>query len=146
MQVTINDPELDTLLGMIASAGLEDSEFFTNSATAFTILAPTNDAFTALTDETTQLVTNDHNLLSNILVFHVLADVYPVERMTDGMEIVTAQGSSVTVSISNDNDDNEVVVTLNGMAQIIQADQIASNGLIHKINAVLFPSFYVRRE
>ena len=137
MQVTYNDPELDTLLAMIASAGLEDSEFFTSSA-AFTILAPTNDAFTALTDETTQLVTSDPDLLSSILMFHVLTDVYPVESMTDGMEIVTTQGSSVTVSISDNGNDN-VVATLNGMAQIIQADQIASNGLIHKLNAVLFP-------
>jgi len=70
--------------------------------------------------------------LQNILLFHVAVGVYKTENMQEGQKISMANSQDVTLSVR----DGKVVV--NGTANIV-ASIPASNGIIHVIDAVLFP-------
>ena len=72
--------------------------------------------------------------LAQILLYHVVPGLISSDAITDGMEVMTLQGSTLTLSRSD-----EGTLMVNG-AQVIAADLPAANGIIHVIDAVLVPS------
>jgi hypothetical protein len=99
----------------------------------FTVFAPTDDAFAALPQETLDAVLADpEGLLTQILLYHVVAGKWMAADLVDGQEIVTLQGAPLTISLS---DEGAMV----NDANIIATDIEASNGVIHVIDAVLVP-------
>jgi len=104
----------------------------------FTVFAPVNEAFAAIT------VPSDEGVLTNILLHHVVAGLNV--RSTD----LTPNGDTVAPSLEGDN----LTVTLPGTGSniadmtdgsgntdigIIAVDVQASNGVIHAVNKVLIP-------
>lgn len=129
--VVANSEVHNTLQAAIEAAGLVET---LQSAGPYTLFAPTDDAFAALPagliDELLADPTGD---LTQILFYHVLSGTALSTDLSDGQIVATLQGQSVTVTISNGN------VFIND-AQVIVADIITDNGVVHVIDAVLVPA------
>jgi hypothetical protein len=63
------------------------------------------------------------------LLYHAIPGVYPLELLSDGQELVTAQGSNVTHSISGPHTFDKV--------PLVERDQVAINGIAHLLGGVL---------
>ena len=100
----------------------------------FTLFAPTNAAFNALRSRfnLTEAALLGLPELTDTLRYHVLNGVTQAEAITDGLQLATLQGKSVTFSIDGTG------AKING-ANIIATDIEASNGVIHVIDAVIIP-------
>ena len=131
VDVIVNSEDHTLLEAAVGAAGLVDA---LSAEGPFTVFAPTDDAFTALTEalEVTVEELLDYPLLPAVLQYHVVgAEAYSTD-LTDGQEIETLLGENVTVTI------NAEGVFIND-AQVIVADIEADNGVVHVIDAVLLP-------
>jgi transforming growth factor-beta-induced protein len=104
----------------------------------FTVFAPTNSAFQALLDSS-----SDWNTLADIptatleavLNYHVIINAnVQSDQLSDGQTVETL-GGTATIDLSN----GTTVVGGNSSATVMPADVQGSNGVIHVINAVLLP-------
>ena len=131
VDIIVNSEDHTLLEAAVGAAGLDDA---LSAEGPFTVFAPTDDAFTALTEVLDVTVDEllAYPLLPAVLQYHVVgAEAYSTD-LTDGQEIETLLGEDVTVSITTDG------VFINN-AQVIVADLAADNGVVHVINAVLLP-------
>ncbi|MEO0748996.1 MAG: fasciclin domain-containing protein [Pseudomonadota bacterium] len=119
-----------TLVAAVQAAGLVDT---LKGEGPFTVFAPTDEAFAALPKGTvdTLLQPENKDQLVAILTYHVLPGKVMSTDLSDGMTATTVQGSDVTIG-------TEGGVTVNG-ANGVAADVVASNGVIHVIDAVILP-------
>ena len=119
-----------TLVAAVQAAGLVDT---LKGEGPFTVFAPTDEAFAALPKGTvdTLLQPENKDQLVAILTYHVLPGKVMSTDLSDGMTATTVQGSDVTIG-------TEGGVTVNG-ANVAAADVVASNGVIHVIDAVILP-------
>ena len=110
----------------------------------FTVFAPTNEAFQDLLtsldgyDSLDDFDTEEEiTLLVDILQYHVITSATLFANdLSDGDEFETLQGESIAISL-----DNGVFVqdATDDLAQVIDADNEASNGVVHLIDKVLLP-------
>jgi transforming growth factor-beta-induced protein len=122
--------DFETLVAAVSAAGLVDA---LRGDGPFTVFAPTDDAFAALPDGTIDaLLADPEGDLTQILLYHVVPGAVMAADVTDGLEAETLQGSTVLFTIEGD------VVMINE-ANIIATDIVASNGVIHVIDAVILP-------
>lgn len=119
------DPRLTTLVTALENADLVDT---LAGPGTFTVLAPTNQAFT---DAGIDLASLSADELRPILLYHVIAgEQYASDFAAGTVETLSGQGLTVSV------DDG---VVFNGSARVIDADIRAGNGVIHVIDTVLIP-------
>jgi len=126
----MSDKRFTTLVSLLKQANLVDT---LKGPGPFTVFAPTNDAFKKLPKNTVKNLTNDQ--LSAILKYHVLpakVDAATAMAMTSPTSPPTVEGSTLQVTTQNG------TVMVND-AKVIQADIMASNGIIHAIDTVLMP-------
>ena len=99
----------------------------------FTVFAPTDDAFAALPAGTVESLLLPENLttLQDILKYHVVPAKVLSTDLTLNQHATTLEGSDVTVTSLDPVKINE--------SEVIQADVMASNGVIHVLDAVLLP-------
>ncbi len=71
--------------------------------------------------------------LQSILLYHVLDNIVLSADLENNQTATTLFGEDITVTIDGDN------VFING-AQVIQADIVTVNGVVHVIDAVLIPT------
>lgn len=118
----------ETLVAAAQAAGLVDTLL---SPGPFTLFAPTDEAFAALPAGTVEGLLNDIPALTNILLYHVVsgAEVYS-EQIAAG-PVMMANGSPASLSL-----DSGVMIET---ANVIEADWMASNGVIHVIDSVILP-------
>jgi uncharacterized surface protein with fasciclin (FAS1) repeats len=118
-----------TLVTAVGAADLVDT---LNSDGPFTVFAPTDEAFAALPAGVLDalLLPENKDVLAKILTYHVVPGTVLAADVTDG-EVATVEGQNVTLSTADG-------VTVNG-AKVVQADIVASNGVIHVIDAVILP-------
>ena len=95
--------------------------------------APTNEAFADLPEGTVDSLLLPENIdqLTSILTYHVVATDLPSDALVTG-SVPTVNGAEVDVVVSDDG------ITVNG-ANVVIPDVVASNGIIHAIDAVLLP-------
>jgi uncharacterized surface protein with fasciclin (FAS1) repeats len=98
----------------------------------FTVFAPTDDAFAAAGVDLAAL-DNDQGkaALTNILLYHVVSGTVPSSAVTDGLVAAAVNGDDLTFTVGDG-------VMVND-ANVILADVMASNGIIHVIDKVLIP-------
>ena len=101
----------------------------------FTVFAPTDDAFLALAGALGATAEDLLALpeLADILLYHVVGGTALSSDLADGQTIATLNGAEVTVSIECDGS-----IFIND-AQVVLADIVADNGVVHVIDAVLTP-------
>ena len=119
------------LKAAVVKAGLAST---LSGAGPFTVFAPTDTAFIAsgITSDVVNTLTATQ--LQTILLYHTLGSKILAADVPAGPDakVVTASGDSVFVT----NNANGVFV--NGI-KVVQADILASNGVIHKVARVLVP-------
>ena len=119
-----------TLVDAVIQAGLLET---LQGDGPFTVFAPTDAAFEAAgVDLSTFTTDEDNQTLANILTYHVVAGSVAAADVTDGMTAATVNGANLSFSVADG------VVTVNN-AKVTTADVMASNGVIHVIDAVLTP-------
>lgn len=121
-------PELSTLNGLVATAGLTDA---LKAAGPFTVFAPTNDAFKAVPAKTMDDLAKHPEKLKAVLTFHVV----PGKTMAANVKntkVTSLNGGKLELSKAGD------FVTVESAA-VTTADIGASNGVIHIIDSVLIP-------
>lgn len=125
-------PDLSTLVTAVTAAELVET---LQGDGPFTVFAPTNDAFTAVGQDTldTLLAPEGKDQLTDILTYHVVPGELMAADLQDGQELETVQGGTLTVSVEGD-------TVRVGDATVAMADVDASNGVVHVIDAVLMPS------
>ncbi len=121
-------PQLSTLSKLINDAGLADT---LRGAGPFTVFAPSDEAFKAVSAKTLAELAADKELLKSVLTFHVLPGKVMAADVKNG-NVKTVQGANVAVSRAG------TFVTVED-AVVQQADVPATNGVIHIIDKVLMP-------
>lgn len=97
----------------------------------FTVFAPTDEAFKKLPAGAYDNLLKDAGKLKAILNYHVVSGHFMARDLKAG-EVATAQGTPLTASVSSSD------VRVNG-ARVAQADIVATNGIVHAIDAVILP-------
>lgn len=119
----------NTLIAAVQAAGLEET---LRGEGPFTVFAPTDDAFAAIPEADLNALLADQEKLRAVLTYHVVPGKMMASQVVESRELGTAQGQSLSVMT----DDNGVAVD---GARVIQADIVASNGVIHVIDKVVLP-------
>ncbi len=131
VQVATEAGNFTTLVTAIKAAGLVET---LQGAGPFTVFAPTDAAFAKLPAGTLESLLADKEQLASILTYHVVPGKVMASSIiaANGARPATVNGQTVDVVIR----DSKVFVN---NAQVIMADIVASNGVIHVIDAVLLP-------
>lgn len=117
------------------SSALPDVASTLQSAQGITVFAPDNAAIQAAASTLGSLVQSDMAAVATAVQGHVIPSVVFSTNITDGLTVQSLGGTSLSFT----NNATGVFVTGNGVtAQITQPDLIATNGVAHTINALLF--------
>jgi uncharacterized surface protein with fasciclin (FAS1) repeats len=137
-EIAVADGRFTTLVAALTAADLVGT---LSSEGAFTVFAPTDDAFSALPEGTVESLLEDPSgALRDILLYHVVDGVVPAEVVVTLESATTLQGEDVTITVTDGN------VFLNDTVQVIITDIEASNGIIHVIDGVLLPPSMTAEE
>ena len=133
VDIALADPQFSTLVTALEAADLVST--LADETAVFTVFAPTDDAFALLGTDTINSLLADVPTLTNILTYHVIGD-QAVDSATaislDGSDVEMLNGDTVSVSVQDG------TLYLNDSAVIVP-DVVATNGVIHVIDAVLTP-------
>jgi uncharacterized surface protein with fasciclin (FAS1) repeats len=117
-----------TLVTAVQAAGLEE---VLRGDGPFTVFAPTDEAFAALPEGALEGLLADTEALTAVLTYHVVAGRITSDQLSEGQQVTTVQGQTLTISLGSGARVND--------ANIQAADIVADNGVIHVIDAVLLP-------
>ena len=98
----------------------------------FTIFAPTEEAFDKLPIGSLEFLLRNTGILLNVLMYHVVDGTILSEDLADGQLVATFGGIDLTVTKTGD------IITINN-ANVVSADNVALNGVLHAIDTVLIP-------
>jgi uncharacterized surface protein with fasciclin (FAS1) repeats len=121
--------QFETLATALQAADLVDT---LKGEGPFTVFAPTDEAFAALPEGTLESLLEDIPALTDILLYHVVPGQVLAADVVDLTTATTVQGTDLTITV-----DGETVQI--DEANIVTTDIIASNGVIHVIDAVILP-------
>ena len=132
--VTAANPRLRTLNRLLITSGL--AETLADTSTAYTLFAPSDDAFAALGDEAVAALEADPEAARAALLGHVLShrmlsiDVFP------DLTIETVGGTEMSFI---EVDEGLAVQSGGTTARITDPDLDADNGVVHIVDTVLTP-------
>jgi len=133
VETAVEAGSFTTLASLLVATGLDS--VLADPSAKFTVFAPTDDAFAKLDAATLSALQSDPELLSSVLLYHVIAGQV-VDAATAiglaGESVETANGQSVKVSLRGKR------LFIN-KSEVVVADVLASNGIIHAIDTVLMP-------
>ncbi|MDL2338144.1 MAG: fasciclin domain-containing protein [Pseudomonadota bacterium] len=121
-------PQLSTLTKLINDAGLTET---LKGPGPYTVFAPTDDAFKAVSAKTLDALAKDKALLTSVLTYHVLPGKVVSADVKNG-PTPTLQGTPISLYKSG------TFVTVEE-AVITTPDIEASNGVVHIVDRVLIP-------
>lgn len=124
--------QFNTLVAAVKAADLVET---LQSPGPFTVFAPTDEAFAKLPDGTVDslLLPENKAQLTAILKYHVVAGEVRAAEVVKLTSANTVEGQPVSITASGSG------VRVND-ANVVKADVMASNGVIHVIDTVLIPS------
>jgi uncharacterized surface protein with fasciclin (FAS1) repeats len=132
VETAVSAGQFETLVAAVQAADLVE---VLQGEGPFTVFAPTDEAFAALPEGTVEGLlepANKDQLVAG-LTYHVVPGLVMAEDAAGNVvELETVQGGMLTVDGSGDG------VTVNG-ANVVSADVMADNGVIHVIDAVILP-------
>ncbi len=132
MEVARGAGTFTTLVAALEATGLDQT--LDSDASTFTVFAPTDDAFAKLGADTINALLADTEKLTNMLTYHVIDGAVNAEAAVGsaGSTVAMLNGDSVGLSLSGD-------ALLVNASTVTGIDVMASNGIIHVIDAVLIP-------
>jgi uncharacterized surface protein with fasciclin (FAS1) repeats len=121
--------EAGTFKTLVAAVTAADLAATLKSDGPFTVFAPTDDAFAKLPAGTVEMLLKPENKqkLIDILTFHVVAGKVVSSDLLSTSSATTVNGKSAMFGLRV------------GNANVVTADIMASNGVIHVIDTVLLP-------
>jgi len=126
----VANPGLSSLVGALTDGGNTTfTDLLSNEEETFTVFAPGNDAFSAFTNP-------NSNDLNAILSNHVIvgAAAFSTDLANSYVNTAAEYATDENLSLYINTDDG---VTLNGTSNVAMADIVASNGVIHTVDAVI---------
>jgi transforming growth factor-beta-induced protein len=130
-EIAVENGSFNTLVAALDAAGLVET---LSGEGAFTVFAPTDEAFAALPEGTVEALLEDpEGLLTDILLYHVVDGIATAQAVIGLESVTTLNGNDVTIEVVGEG------VVLNGSVNVIMTDIMATNGVIHVIDAVLLP-------
>ena len=129
VDVAAANGSFETLVEAVRAAGLVET---LSGEGPFTVFAPTDEAFSKLPEGTLEELLNAPERLARVLTYHVVpgrvtaADVQGI----DSAETVAGPSLSISSEYGSVKVDD---------ATVVEADVMASNGVIHVIDTVLLP-------
>ncbi|NCW99223.1 MAG: fasciclin domain-containing protein [Betaproteobacteria bacterium] len=127
VDVAVGAGSFNTLVTAVKAAGLVDT---LKGAGPFTVFAPTDEAFAKVPKETLDALLADKDKLTAVLTYHVVPGLVMSKDVSAG-KVKTVQGSELTITT-----DGGVKVD---DANVVKADIVTTNGVIHVIDAVVLP-------
>lgn len=130
VQIASEAGQFNTLVAAVTAAGLAETLQGTGP---FTVFAPTDEAFAKLPKGTVESLLKPENKdkLVGILTYHVLSGKV-TSAAVKTMDAKTVNGKSLSLKVSGKG------VTVDN-ANVVKADIMASNGVIHVIDSVIIP-------
>ena len=128
VETIVADERFSILEELVIEAGLAD----TLSSGAFTVFAPTNEAFQKLGADTLAAVKADKELLTSILTYHVLVGKSLATDVLASESFDTVNGKSLAVSL------RDGLPFIND-SKILETDIVAQDSVVHVIDSVLLP-------
>jgi uncharacterized surface protein with fasciclin (FAS1) repeats len=122
-----------TLVTAVKAAGLVDT---LKSKGPFTVFAPNDDAFAKLPEGTVEGLLKDIPKLTEILKYHVVNGAVPAADVALHKNITTLQGQDVKVDAAKWHLHKNPKIN---DANVLKADIMTDNGVIHVIDKVLLP-------
>jgi len=121
--------QFKTLVSLVKQAGLAGA---LSRRGALTVFAPTDAAFAKVPKKTLAALAKNKAELKAVLLYHVVKGNVTAAQASMLTSAKTLEGASLPIRVSG----SKVYV---GGAQVIKANIMASNGIIHVINKVLIP-------
>lgn len=123
--------ELETLVNAVITAGLADA--LSASDASLTVFAPTEEAFAKLPAGLLDNLTVEQ--LTEILQYHVVPTAVASTDLSASQNVATLNGEELFVTADGG-------VSVNQLANVVTADIVTQNGVIHTIDEVLLPAGY----
>ena len=131
-ELVVSEPRFSTLLAAVKAADLVDT---LNGEGAFTVFAPTNEAFKKVPEEAlTGLLANKEELKA-VLLRHVVPSSLQGKNIPPGTTALTTAGGE-EISVTRDTNNLIQVQSTAGSAYVVLFDLIASNGVVHAVDSV----------
>ena len=126
----VANSDLTELVGALTAGGNTTfTTLLSDDATDFTVFAPVNAAFTAFSNP----MSNDINdILSNHVIVGAAAFAAGLTNSYVTTAATNADGDNLSMYINTDDG-----VSLNGTSNVAAADIVATNGVIHAVDAVI---------
>lgn len=129
LQVASAEDNLKTFTGAVDSAGLRDT---LSTGGPYTIFAPTDEAFKAVSTTTMDELTKDDAKMASVVKNHVVAGKYTIKDLRNMGYVKTLDGKTLMVQSSNG------AFAVDG-ANIVKNDVPAGNGIIQVVDTVMIP-------
>jgi len=131
VDLAVANGSFETLVAAVQAAGLVET---LKGEGPFTVFAPTDEAFAKLPEGTVETLLKPENkqMLTDILLYHVVPGSVPAADVSDGLIADSALGTSLFFKV----DMGKVYIN---EAEIVMTDVEASNGIIHVIDTVILP-------
>merc|ERR1711953_1509888 len=131
VDVAVGAGSFTTLVSIVSDLGLVET---LKGAEALTIFAPSDEAFAKIDTEVLASLTDEQK--KTIILRHVVTAKVPAAAVTTG-PVETIGGESIDLVKT---DEGGVQVNFNGgTSNVVTADVMASNGVIHVIDNVILP-------
>jgi uncharacterized surface protein with fasciclin (FAS1) repeats len=130
VKLAASDPQLSTLVSLVKKAGLVGA---LSGKAKLTVFAPTNAAFKMVPKATLAKLGKDKALLVKVLEYHVVRGLLPAAVVEKRHFAKTLEGQRINFKVAGGH------VFVNN-AEVIKANLMASNGIVHIINRVLIPA------
>jgi uncharacterized surface protein with fasciclin (FAS1) repeats len=129
VQTAAAAPQFSTLVKLVKSAGLAGA---LSGKQKLTVFAPTNAAFKKVPKQTLNKLAHNKKLLKAVLLYHVVKGEVLAKQVVKLHSVKTLNGAKLKIRVRHRH------VYIN-QARVTKANVLASNGVIHVINAVLIP-------
>ena len=129
VDTAVDAGQFKTLAAALDKAGLVST---LKGKGPFTVFAPTDAAFAKVPKADLDALLADKAKLSAVLTYHVVPGTVMAKDVKSG-KVKTVQGSELTLAASG----GGVMVD---NAQVVKADILADNGVIHVIDSVVMPN------
>ncbi|XP_006009428.1 transforming growth factor-beta-induced protein ig-h3 [Latimeria chalumnae] len=132
MDVLKADDRFSLLVASIQAAGLTET---LNRPGTFTVFAPTDEAFQALPSGEMEKLMGNRRQLESLLKYHIANEIRVSGGVSELARLLTLQGERLDISTKNDS------IYINKIP-VLEADIMATNGVVHAINRVLQPAAF----
>lgn len=138
VDIAVGDERFSTLVAAVQAAGLAET---LSGPGPFTVYAPVNDAFAALPEGTVETLLQPENKgqLTDVLLYHVDDRKLTAEMIPAGSNYFKPLLASQRLCITANSDGVMIDDGSGAMANVVIANIMADNGVIHVVDKVLLP-------